>query len=64
MAERIPSVLSYHPTNKMAAEIIPKTSKILQHNPATSFHFKEPCFISYRQNKSIKEVLVRRELNA
>lgn len=56
-------MLAHNPTNKMVAEIILENTQNLQDDPDTALLFKEPHFVIYWQNKNIKDVLVRSELN-
>ena len=59
---RVPFVLTYHPTNQRVVKIIRDNFTLLQDDPTTKHIFTEPPLISYRKDRSLRQVLVTSKL--
>ena len=61
---RIPVVLTYHPTTKKVAKIIRDNFKILSSDETTNTIFANPPLCAYRRDKNLKNQLVRSSINS
>ena len=59
---RVPFVLTYHPTNALVAKVIRDNFAVLQDDPTTKNIFPEPPLISYRKDRSLRQMLVKSKL--
>ena len=59
---RVPFVLTYHPTSELVVKAIRDNLNILQTDETTSDIFSDPPLISYRKDRSLKQVLVKSSL--
>ena len=59
---RVPFVLTYHPTNELVVKAIRYNLNILQTDETTSDIFPDPPLISYRKDRSLRQVLVKSSL--
>ena len=57
-ANRIPLVITYHPTNSKIVRILMKNYKLLQECPDTMEIFKELPIVAYRRDKNLSDILV------
>ena len=60
--ERIPFILTYHPNNLAAKNIILLNFSILQSDPETASIFSQPPLVSFKRDKNLQNLLVRSAL--
>ena len=59
---RVPFVLTYHPANHQIVKVIRDNFSLLQDDHDTKRIFTEPPFISYRKDRSLRQMLVHSKL--
>lgn len=60
--DRIPLILTYHPTNITVKDVILKHYNILTEDDHTSTLFTKPPMLSWRRDSNLKDLLVHSEL--
>lgn len=60
---RVPFVLTYHPANHQIVKVIRDNFSLLQDDDQTKGIFAEPPLISFRKDRSLRQMLVNSQLN-
>lgn len=63
-SQRVPLVLTYHPSVAPVADVITRNWRILTEHSSTQRIFKTPPITSYRRDKNIKDNVVRASLQS
>ena len=59
---RVPFVLTYHPANQEIVKVVRDNFSLLQADHDTKQIFTEPPLISYRKDRSLRQMLVKSQL--
>ena len=56
--DRVPLVLTYHPSTEKVVSAIMKNTEILQQDSSTREIFKDPPLVAYKKDRSLRDLLV------